>query len=101
VFILSGMTAALAVGFWLIIYFALRLKQMLIILNYANLRAVKINLHPLYFYGDFQLNQGNKQIARQYLEKRLKQRRVQGGKSLTMDGMPILNVISASLIKVF
>lgn len=45
---------------------------MLIILNYANLRAVKINLHPLYFYGDFQLNQGNKQVARQYLEKALK-----------------------------
>ncbi|AWP35064.1 hypothetical protein B9D02_21065 (plasmid) [Pantoea vagans] len=45
---------------------------MLIILNYANLRAVKINLHPLYFYGDFQLNQGNNQIARQYLEKALK-----------------------------
>lgn len=25
-----------------------------------------------YFYGDFQLNQGNKQVARQYLEKALK-----------------------------
>lgn len=45
---------------------------MLIILNHTNLKAVKINLHPLYFYGDFQLNQGNKQIARQYLEKALK-----------------------------
>ena len=38
-------------------------------------KALAINPEGIdsnYFYGDFQLNQGNKQVARQYLEKALK-----------------------------